>query len=189
MCLGLVRHLIGSLTTDQAPQSIGKRSKHKSDSHVKSPLSFHLLLFKAVFLNYNFCLLHVLISQSPKVADHCRTYALSDPKEPLFQATCDHVHSDVCERYATLVLTLNNIKEGLVVQSQNMTSNTKEELVFCIKNAKTAILAWKPHLLPPVNKDGTRVQPLEVIDESSVLIVQDWAMRYLPQKYRKSQTD
>ena len=54
MHLGLVRHLIRSLTTDQAPQSIGKRSERKSDSHVKSSLSFCLALFKAALLNYNF---------------------------------------------------------------------------------------------------------------------------------------
>ena len=52
--LGLVRHLIGSLTTDQAPQSIGKWSERKSDSHVKSSLSFYLVLFKAALLNCNF---------------------------------------------------------------------------------------------------------------------------------------
>ena len=30
---------------------------------------------------------------------------------------------------------------------------------------------------------------MEAIDESSVLVVQDWAMKYLPRKYRESQTD
>ena len=110
-------------------------------------------------------------------------------KEPSFQATCDHDHIDVCERCATLASTLNDIEEGLVAQSQNMTSNTKEELVFRVKNAKTAILAWKSHLLRSVNQDSARVQLLEAIDESSVLVVQDWAVKYLPRKYRESQTD
>ena len=69
-----------------------------------------------------------------------------------------------------------------------MTSNTRKELVFRVKNAKTTILAWKSHLRS-VNQDGARVQLLELIDESSVLIVQDWAMKYLSRKYRESQTD
>ena len=30
---------------------------------------------------------------------------------------------------------------------------------------------------------------LELLDESSVLVVQDWAMKYLPRKHRESQTD
>ena len=70
-----------------------------------------------------------------------------------------------------------------------MASNVKEELVFRVRNAKTAILAWKSHLLRSVNQDGARVQLLEAIDESSVLIFQDWAIKYLPRKYRESQTD
>jgi len=89
----------------------------------------------------------------------------------------------MCERCALLASTLNDIEEGLVAQSQNMASNTKEELVFRVKNTKTAILAWKSHLLRSVNQDGARLQLLEVIHESSALIVQDWAMKYLPRKY------
>ena len=117
--------------------------------------------------------MQVHVSLSSTVADHCRSFALSDAKEPSFQATCDHDHSDVCERCATLASTLNDIEEGLVAQSQNMTSNTKEELVFRVKNAKTALLAWKSHLLRSVNQDGARVQLLEAIDESFGLRVQD----------------
>ena len=43
--------------------------------------------------------------------------------------------------------------------------------------------------LRSVNQDGAKVQLLEAIDESSVLIVQHWAKKYLPRKYKKSQTD
>lgn len=34
-----------------------------------------------------------------------------------------------------------------------------------------------------------RVDALEQLDNSSVMITQDWAMKFLPQKYRKSQAD
>ena len=40
-----------------------------------------------------------------------------------------------------------------------------------------------------MNQDEARVQILEELDEMSVFIVQDWAMKYLPRKYRESQTD
>ena len=42
---------------------------------------------------------------------------------------------------------------------------------------------------PPFCQDGARVQLLEAIDELSILIVQAWAMKYPPRKYRESQTD
>jgi hypothetical protein len=34
-----------------------------------------------------------------------------------------------------------------------------------------------------------RVEVLENLDESSALLVQDWAMKYLPRKYRESQAN
>ena len=34
-----------------------------------------------------------------------------------------------------------------------------------------------------------KIDILELLDESSVLVVQDWAMKYLPRKHRESQTD
>jgi len=40
-----------------------------------------------------------------------------------------------------------------------------------------------------VNQDSAREELLEKLDEASVLLVQDWAMKYLPRKYRESQTD
>lgn len=64
-----------------------------------------------------------------------------------------------------------------------------DEVTFTVKKAKADILAWMAHILRSINQDAARVDVLESLDESSVLIVQDWAMKYLPRKYRKSQTD
>jgi hypothetical protein len=58
-----------------------------------------------------------------------------------------------------------------------------------VKQAKTNIFAWKSHILQNIHHDTARVELLETLDESSVLIVQDWAMKYLPRKYSESQTD
>ena len=123
------------------------------------------------------------------MADHCRSFALSDPKEPLFQVTCDHQHDDVCEQCAVLASTLTSIEAGLTAQYHNLATTVREELEFRVKNAKTAVMAWKAHLLRSVNQDEARVQVLEELDETSVFIVQDWAMKYLPRKFRESQTD
>ena len=55
--------------------------------------------------------------------------------------------------------------------------------------AKQAIHAWKAHLLTNVNQDEARTDALDMPDETSVLLVQDWAMKFLPRKYKESQTD
>ena len=45
------------------------------------------------------------------------------------------------------------------------------------------------HLLRNVNQDEARTDALDMLDETSVLLVQGWAMKFLPRKYRESQTD
>jgi len=70
-----------------------------------------------------------------------------------------------------------------------MSSEVKEELCFRVKQAKATIWLWKSHLVRSVNQDAARVEVLEELDDSSVLLVQEWAMKYLPRKYRESQTD
>ena len=57
------------------------------------------------------------------------------------------------------------------------------------KQGNAAIWLWKSRLLRSVNQDSARVEILEKLDESSILLVQGWAMKYLPRKYRESQTD
>ena len=121
--------------------------------------------------------------------DHCGAFALSDPKDSAYQARCDHEHNEVCDRCNLLTETLLDIEAGLAAQTENLSSEEREELLFRVKQGKAAIWSWKSHLLRSVNQDSARVEMLEKLDESSVLLVQDWAMKYLPRKYRESQTD
>ena len=129
------------------------------------------------------------MSNSSSVPDHCRTFALSDPKDPAYQCLCDHDHNEACDRCDLLSETLLDIEAGLAAQTANLSSVENEELAFRVKQAKKAIWAWKSHLLRSVNQDSAQVELLEKLDEASVLLVQDWAMKYLPRKYRESQTD
>ena len=99
--------------------------------------------------------------------DHCRAFALSDPKDSAYQARCDHEHNEVCDRCNLLTETLLDIEAGLAAQTENLSSEEREGLLFRVKQGKV----------------------VEKLDESSVLLVQNWAMKYLPRKYRESQTD
>ena len=65
----------------------------------------------------------------------------------------------------------------------------KEELLFIVEKSKQDITSWKAHLLRSVNQDEARVDIMDKLDEISVLLVQDWAMKFLPRKYRESQRD
>ena len=137
-----------------------------------------------IYLMYYF---QVHISCSSTVPDHCRTHALSDPKDTDFHGVCDHAHDGLCDRCDHLALTLNKIDKAL--DSVTGTPEETDELLFNIKHAKQNIDAWKAHLLRSLNQDDARLDILEDLDKNSVLLVQDWAMKYLPRKYRESQRD
>lgn len=62
-------------------------------------------------------------------------------------------------------------------------------MTYLVCNARKSIEAWKAHLLRSVNQDEARLDTLTKLDSKSVLIVLDWAMKYLPRKYRESQSD
>lgn len=65
----------------------------------------------------------------------------------------------------------------------------KEELRFVMGKAKQDIVSWKAHLLRSVNQEEARLDIVNALDNKSVLLVQDWAMKFLPRKFRESQTD
>ena len=67
--------------------------------------------------------------------------------------------------------------------------DTKEEMEFTVKKAKKHILAWKAHLLRSINQDEARLDTTEALNETSVFLVQDWAMKFIPRKFRKRQKD
>ena len=72
------------------------------------------------------------------MADHCRLFALSDPKEPVFQAQCDHDHEDSCDRCDQLATTFCEIESARIAQADNLLPGVNEELAFTVKQAKAS---------------------------------------------------
>ena len=119
------------------------------------------------------------------VSDHCWQYALSDPRDRDFQVLCDHQHTDQCDRCDAMTKVLLDIKNALVMMTEgNIGADAKEELSFIADQAISHIQAWKAHLLRSLNQDQARLDVIDELDESSVLLVKDTAMKFLPRKYR-----
>ena len=130
------------------------------------------------------------MSKESKVPDHCKLYALSDPRDKDFQSVCEHEHSDTCDRCQSLTSVLEEIDRAVQEITENSAgADIKEELTFLVIQAKKNILAWKAHLLRSINQDEARLDILDALDEMSVYLVQDWAMKFLPRKYRESRRD
>ena len=64
----------------------------------------------------------------------------------------------------------------------------KDEVVFLVQKVSEAIAAWKAHQLRSINQDRARLEVLEFLDPSCVLIVQDFAMKFIPAQYREAQS-
>ena len=60
---------------------------------------------------------------------------------------------------------------------------------FEISQSRQSINAWKAHLLRAINQDAARHEVLDNLDAKSVFLTLDWAMKFLPRKFRESQSD
>ena len=65
----------------------------------------------------------------------------------------------------------------------------QEEIKFVLTQAKKNIEAWKAHIILSVDQDAARLDILNALDDTSVLVVLDWAMKFIPRKYRESKAD
>lgn len=115
--------------------------------------------------------------------------ALSDSTEVHYQQRCDHDHTDRCDRCQCLLLENLIEIERFLSETKFPSDDEKDEAVFLFQTAKRAIPSWKCHILRSTNQDQARLDVLEQLDEENILIVNDWAIKFLPQRYRESQAD
>ena len=127
------------------------------------------------------------ISTSSNVPDHCLAYALSCPDDTDYLEICHHKHSRTCDRCSHLTFVVAEIERA--VQEVGSTTDMKEDLAFVTLQSKQCITSGKSHLLRSTNQDESRLGVIDELDETSALLVLDWAMKYLPKKFRESQTD
>ena len=131
----------------------------------------------------------VHVSGSSAVADHCSTCALSDVRESRFSSTCDHAHHQTCPQCEVLTQLLESIQTEIKRDDLTLDEDELVDLRYTCKQAALDIQAWKAHQLRSIRQDMARIDVLDALSASSVLITNDWAMKFLPQKYRESQSD
>ena len=131
--------------------------------------------------------LKVHISNDSSVPDHCRAYALSYPQNNDYVTACGHGHNARCDRCELLLAVLQEIQ--VAHDSIDCSDEERDEMDYEISQSKQGIQAWKAHLLRSVNQDAARHEILQNLDGQSVFLVMDWAMKFLPRKFRESQSD
>ena len=120
---------------------------------------------------------HVLLDSS--CADHCIRWACSDAKDIQFQSSCEHEHTDGCKDCNTITTLLEQI----------CMLDLNEDEIVGVTDAKCSIESWKAHILRTINQDRGRTELLEGLNSHQILIVIDWAMKFLPLLHREKQSD
>lgn len=121
-----------------------------------------------------------------EVADHCQSFALSDPDNHLFQDKCNHDHTEICFECHQLNKVLGNIETTC---TELTSEEEREDALSMFQQAKRDLMAWKAHQLRSVNQDKAKFDVLDTLNRSSALLVMDSEMKYLPRKFRESQCD
>ncbi|XP_071162572.1 uncharacterized protein [Mytilus edulis] len=126
----------------------------------------------------------VHIQRENAVPDHCQMFALSD-SEKCFSQSCNTQHKHSCEQCIDLADFLAEIS----TLTQNGTWDNKDSIVFQVENAVEAIKDWKSHAMRARNQEGAKQDLLKNLNENQALITCDWAMKFLPRKFREGQSD
>ena len=112
---------------------------------------------------------------------------MSDGKDTDYRKKCGHRHDIICENCHVLVSTLADIQTKATTVNFPTIDN-RDEVAYMVNSSKLAIESWQCHIIRCVNQDQARIDVLELLD-NTILVINDWAMKFIPQKYRKSQAD
>jgi len=121
------------------------------------------------------------------VADHCRSYALSDPKESCFQQKCDNKHDLVCQDCSSLDIALKNVER--LVKNLNIEKSSKNDLLYDIACSIQKINDWKAHILATKHQERQKYDVLENLDKETCFIIVDFAMKFLSRRFRESMSN
>ena len=129
--------------------------------------------------------LHCKETESP-CPDHCRRFALSNPNDKFFRSG---VHIDIL-LFVIVVKTLSDVENTLkTCEGFHSMEQNRDDLMHDFLQAKDAIFAWKAHILRSENQEKAKQVALKDLNEKSVLIVMDWAMKFVQLRYREKQSD
>ena len=147
---------------------------NQSQSYLCIRFSYARLVHYTFIFNYWYILksywcFKVHVSKDSTVADHCRTYALSYPQDNDYTTVCYHEHDSKCDRCELLPKLFRELGQLLAVLTVAQKNETR---------------SMKSH-----NQNAVRDEILKKLDARAVLMVMDWAMKFLARKFSESQSD
>ena len=72
------------------------------------------------------------------------------------------------------------------INNSNVHEEQRNRLKFDFTPCESAIYTWKAHLLRTVLQEKAKQTALNELDSGTCLIILDWAMKFLPLKFREN---
>ena len=119
------------------------------------------------------------VGPEERCLDHCTAYSLSDPHNDTFTQHCDHTHEMSCSSCSHLDEVASYVMRMINSPKLTVTDEQKSQVTFDETHAVEATLIGKPICCELSTKSN----------DQSVLVIMDWAMKYLPQQYREQMSD
>ena len=94
---------------------------------------------------------------------------------------------EVTKQYASFQVSKESILSKLYCYTSFNSKDQLEELQYDMDNAIPDIDGWKAHILREVHQDTAKSAVIENLANNQVLIIMDWAMKFLPIGYRETQ--
>ncbi|XP_062603058.1 uncharacterized protein LOC134264790 [Saccostrea cucullata] len=126
----------------------------------------------------------VHLAKQTDVLQHCLGFALSAPGCE-FRHHCPHMHNHHCQSCIELDRTLQKIHQ--VVEGRQV--NNKDALMFKVEKAIEDIKELQKHIVRSKNQELARKNIADSLETNSAMITTDWAMKFLPRRYREGQQD
>ncbi|KXJ26973.1 hypothetical protein AC249_AIPGENE9994 [Exaiptasia diaphana] len=101
----------------------------------------------------------------------------------IVQELSDH-GADRCE---SIDICMRDVEDK--IQDIHIDEELRSRLKFEFNQSNTAIRAWKAHLLRTLLQEEAKQDAMRILDDETCLVVIDWAMKFLPIKYRETMSD
>ena len=91
------------------------------------------------------------------------------------------------KEHASFQISKESILSKLYCYTSLISKDQLEELQYDMDNAIPDIDGWKAHILREVHQDTAKSVVIENLANNQVLIIMDWAMKFLPIGYQETQ--
>ena len=105
--------------------------------------------------------------------------------------SCLHSHLIECDRCQELRDLFLSLEEeiGKISERCPMASDDICDLHFLLDDSKDKIEQWKAHILRSVNQEEGTKEVLDKLEPTEALLVDDWAMTFLPLHFREKSAE